>query len=270
MRPILFDLFGFSVSSFWTMAFLGFVVAFFVMRKALERRGYDGRIAYDVTLWAYIGGWVGARLFVIPTGWEYFVESPVLFLLSGSGWVWYGGVIGGAVAVTWWARRNGLAILAIADMAAPALAIGLGIGRIGCHLSGDGDYGIPTDLPWAMAFPNGVVPTDVPVHPVPLYEMTTCFALAAYLWRIAPTSRPPGTQLGIYLIVTGVVRFLLESVRRNPAWLIGLTTAQWMSIGSLAIGWYMIRSVHGKWPAPEQFNAIGPPAKTKDPAEPFF
>ena len=129
-------------------------------------------------------------MFVIPTGWEYFVESPILFLLSGSGWVWYGGVIGGALAVAWWARRNGLPILAIADITVPALAIGLGLGRVGCHLSGDGDYGVPTDLPWGMAFPNGVVPTDVPVHPVPVYEMITCFTLAAYLWRIAPTSRP--------------------------------------------------------------------------------
>ncbi len=271
MRPVLFELFGYSVSSFWTMAFLGFVVAFFVVRAGLERRGYDGRLAYDVTLWAYVGGWVGARLFVIPTGWEYFVESPILFLLSGSGWVWYGGVIGGAIAVVWWARRHDLPVLAIGDIAVPALAVGLGMGRVGCHLSGDGDYGVPTDLPWGMAFPNGVVPTDVPVHPVPVYEMITCFALAAYLWRIAPTSRPLGTQLGIYLIVTGIVRFLLEFLRRNPAWLIGLTTAQWMSVGSVAIGWYFLRNASEPWPEPETFNALEPPPeKKKEAAEPFF
>ncbi len=270
MRPVLFEIFGYSVSSFWTMAFAGFLVAFFIMKWGLERRGYDGRLAYDVVLWAYVGGWIGARLFVIPTGWEYFVESPILFLLSGSGWVWYGGVIGGAIAVVWWARRNQLPVLAIADMAVPALAVGLGMGRIGCHLSGDGDYGIPTDLPWGMAFPNGIVPTDVPVHPVPLYEMTTCFLLAAYLYRLGST-RPLGTQLGIYLIFTGVVRFFLEFIRRNPAWLIGLTTAQWMSFGSIAIGVYFLRNASEGWPDPETVNAAAPePREDDEPSEPLF
>jgi phosphatidylglycerol:prolipoprotein diacylglycerol transferase len=270
MRPVLFHFFGYAVSSFWTMAFLGFFVAFLLVRRGLERRGYDRRIAYDVTLWAYVGGWVGARLFVIPAGWNYFVESPILFLLSGSGWVWYGGVIGGALAVAWWARRNQFPLLAIADMVAPALAAGLGIGRIGCQLSGDGDYGVPSDLPWAMAYPDGVVPTDVPVHPVPIYEMIACFALAAYLWRLPPTGRPLGHQLGVYLLVSGVVRFLLEFIRRNPAWLIGLTTAQWMSIGSVALGLYFISTAAAPWPEPGRFAAALPEPEKEETAEPFF
>ncbi len=270
MRRTLFELFGYSVSSFWAMAFLGFLVAFWVVRQGLIRRGYDGRIAYDITLWGYVGGWAGARLFVIPTGWEYFVESPILFLLSGSGWVWYGGVIGGAFAICMWALRNQLPILAIADIAAPALAVGLGIGRIGCQLSGDGDYGIPSDLPWAMAYPDGVVPTLDRVHPTPVYEMIACFLLAAYLFRIAPTSRPMGYQMGIYLSVSAVVRFLIEFVRRNPAWILGLTTAQWMSFGSLALGLYLIRSASEPMPEPERFNAVVPEVKKKEAAEPFF
>ncbi len=273
MRRTLFHIGDYAVSSFWAMAFLGFFIAFFVLRYGLERRGYDRRIAYDVTLWAYVGGWVGARLFVIPTGWEYFIESPVLFLLSGSGWVWYGGVIGGALAVWLWARRNDLPILVIGDMAAPALAIGLGIGRIGCQLSGDGDYGIPSDLPWAMAYPDGVVPTLERVHPTPVYEMIACFATAAYLLRLAPAARLGGYQLGLYLAVSAVVRFAIEFVRRNPAWLLGLTTAQWMSFGSVAIGIYLMRTASQPLPPPERFNAAiaaPPPPATNERDEPFF
>ena len=269
MRPTLFHIFGYPVSSFWTMAFLGFVVAFVVLRVGLTRRGYDGRLAYDVTLWAYVGGWVGARLFVIPTGWEYFVESPVRFLLSGSGWVWYGGVIGGALAVWLWARRHGLSILALGDIAAPALAVGLGIGRIGCQLSGDGDYGIPSDLPWAMAYPDGVVPTTDRVHPTPVYEMIACFATAAYLWSLPAVARPLGYQLGLYLGISAAVRFAIEFVRRNPAWILGLTTAQWMSIGSIALGWYLVRTARDAWPPAEEFR-VAPPAEEREPEKPFF
>jgi phosphatidylglycerol---prolipoprotein diacylglyceryl transferase len=268
MRRTLFEIFGYPVSSFWAMAFAGFLVAFWVLRRGLERRGYDRRLAYDITLWAYVGGWVGARLFVIPTGWQYFVESPIRFLLSGSGWVWYGGVIGGALAVWLWARRNGLPILAIADMCAPALAVGLGIGRIGCQLAGDGDYGIPSDLPWAMAYPDGVVPTLERVHPTPVYEMIACFAIAAYLWRIPPTGRHLGYQIGLYLALSGVVRFLIEFIRRNPDWLLGLTTAQWMSIGSVAAGWYLMRNARRPWPGNEVFGVAEEP--DEKPAEPFF
>ena len=122
-----------------------------------------------------------------------------------------------------------------------------------------------------MAFPNGVVPTEVPVHPVPLYEMTACFALALYLYRIPPTSRPLGTQLGIYLIVSAAVRFLLEFIRRNPAWLLGLTTAQWMSAGSIAIGWYLLRNASQPWPDPDHFQTR-PPAPDGEPEarDPLF
>jgi len=241
MRPILFHIGEFAVPSFWVMAFLGFFVSFLVIRSELIRRGYDERLAYDITLCAYIGGWVGARLFIIPTGWEYFVEDPIAFLLSSSGWVWYGGVIGGAAAALYWARRTKFPMLVLTDIAAPCLAIGLGIGRIGCQLSGDGDYGIPTDLPWAMSYPNGVVPTTDLVHPVPVYEMIVCFVLFAYLLRRARTNPPAGDIMGRYLIWSSAFRFLFEFVRRNPAWLAGFTTAQWMSVGAILIGFVLLR-----------------------------
>jgi phosphatidylglycerol:prolipoprotein diacylglycerol transferase len=250
MRPVLFHVGGFAVSSFWTMAFLGFYAAFLVVRRDLVRRGYDAVHAYDMTLWAYVGGWVGARLFVIPSGWQYFTENPVRFLLSASGWVWYGGVIGGAAAVILWARYKRLEILPLADVVAPALAIGLAFGRIGCQLSGDGDYGIPSDLPWAMSYPDGVVPTTERVHPTPLYELAASLAIFLVLWRQRAAGPPAGNLMGQYLIYSGAARFLVEFVRRNPAWLGGLTTAQWQSVASVILGLLLLR--HAYQPPPEE------------------
>ena len=106
VRACLFHLGDLAIPSFWAMAFLGFFAALLVIRRTVAERGYDQRWAYDFVLWAYVGGWVGARLFVIPTGWDYFVDDPLSFLLSSSGWVWYGGVLGGALAVLWWGRRS--------------------------------------------------------------------------------------------------------------------------------------------------------------------
>lgn len=245
MRPILFHIGGVSIPSFWVMAFLGFFAAFVVVRSELVRRGYGVDLAYDVTLYAYVGGWVGARLFLIPSAWELFVGDPIRFLLMSSGWVWYGGVIGGTLAVCILVYRRHLPTLAIADVVAPALAIGLGIGRIGCQLSGDGDYGIPTTLPWGMSYPHGVVPTEERVHPAPVYEAVACFAIFAYLWRRRWQPSAAGSLAGRYLILSAAVRFLIEFVRRNPAWLAGLTTAQWTSVGAALLGVALLRGRGG-------------------------
>jgi phosphatidylglycerol:prolipoprotein diacylglycerol transferase len=242
MRPILFSLGDLPVPSFWAMAFLAFFVGLLLLRREVVERGYDVRYAYDLVLWAYVGGWAGARLFVIPTGWNYFVEDPVLFLTSSSGWVWYGGLIGGAVAVLAWARSVGMPLLVAGDIMAPPLAIGLAIGRMGCQLAGDGDYGVATSLPWGMTYPNGVVPTEVPVHPTPVYEMVLYSAAFAALWVQRNRGLPPGHLLGQYLVYTGAARFAVEFVRRNPDWLLGLTTAQWFSVVSLLFGLYLMRS----------------------------
>ena len=241
MRPVLFHIGEIAIPSFWAMAFLGFFCAFLVVRREIVERGYDLRLAYDMVLWAYVGGWIGARLFVIPAGWNYFVEDPIAFLLSSSGWVWYGGVIGGAVAVLWWARTAGIPAAVAGDIAAPALAIGLAVGRIGCQLAGDGDYGVPTDLPWGMSYPDGAVPTTERVHPTPLYELVLYVAIFIALWRQRGRGLRPGHLLGLYLVYSGAARFAVEFLRRNPAWLLGLTTAQWFSVASMGLGLYLMR-----------------------------
>ena len=117
----------------------------------------------------------------------------------------------------------------------PGLAIGYAIGRIGCQLSGDGDYGIPWDGPWAMAYPHGTEPTTVTVHPTPIYE-TIAMGLVAYaLWRLRDRLRP-GLLFALYLVLAGAERFLVEFIRRNDDVALGLTQAQLLSVAMMLVG----------------------------------
>jgi phosphatidylglycerol:prolipoprotein diacylglycerol transferase len=136
--------------------------------------------------------------------------------------------------------------LQLLDLCSPALAIGYAVGRVGCQISGDGDYGTKTDLPWGMAYPDGVVPTNDVVHPTPIYE-TLSMGLAGWaLWRARDAFRP-GVLFGFYLVFAGIERFLVEFVRRNDAVLAGLTEAQLFSLVMLLSGltWIVIAARSG-------------------------
>jgi phosphatidylglycerol:prolipoprotein diacylglycerol transferase len=183
-----------------------------------------------------VGGLIGARLFLLTSAWDVFVSAPFEFLFSGAGWVWQGGLIGGALAVSWGCWRKGLPVLVAGDVAGPAMAIGQAIGRVGCQLAGDGDYGRPTTLPWAMSYPNGTVPTTELVHPTPIYETILYAAVFWVLWRVRPRGYEPGVMFGIYLIGTGCARFMVEFVRINPVVAAGLTLPQLLSIVSCGVG----------------------------------
>lgn len=236
MSPVLFRVFGFDIQAFWVTVIAGFLAALVVARSELRRRHHDPRLAYDLILYSYIGGFVGARVFLVFYAWDAFNRDPFEFLFSGSGWVWQGGLIGGAVAVIFVSRRIGLPLADVADLSALCLSIGQTIGRIGCQLAGDGDYGVPTSLPWGMSYPNGVVPTLERVHPTPIYEMLAYFAIFLLLWRQRSRVRPTGSLFGQYLILTGVARFAVEFVRRNPEMAFGLTLPQLVSLAFTAIG----------------------------------
>jgi phosphatidylglycerol:prolipoprotein diacylglycerol transferase len=185
---------------------------------------------------AVVAGIVGAKLWhVIDTPIE-FREAGWRVLWDQAGFAWYGGLVFGISALVfqgWWAKIGGLRTL---DLAAPAAAIGYGIGRIGCFLSGDGCYGIPTTLPWGMSFPNGIEPTLARVHPTPLYELAAGLLIGWWLWRRGARPYRTGTILGQYLVLTGVARFLVEFIRRNPKILFNLSNAQLASAGTAIAG----------------------------------
>ena len=135
-------------------------------------------------------------------------------LFSGTGLVFYGGAIGGALAVMAYAKYRDFLDYRLFDMGAPALAIGYAVGRLGCQLAGDGDYGIPSDLPWAMSYPDGTVPTTDRVHPTPIYEFLVMSAVTWWLWSRRDKARP-GSLIGWWAVLAGTERLLVEFIRRN-------------------------------------------------------
>jgi phosphatidylglycerol:prolipoprotein diacylglycerol transferase len=175
------------------------------------------------------GGIAGAKV------WYVIEKGDLGSLFSGTGLVFYGGAIGGALAVMAYAKHRDFLDYRLFDMGAPALAIGYAVGRLGCQLAGDGDYGIPSDLPWAMSYPDGTVPTTDTVHPTPVYETLAMGVAGVVLWRMRDRFAP-GVLFGLYLIFAGIERFLVEFIRRNEEVVAGLTQPQLISLALLALG----------------------------------
>src|SRR3954451_8131283 len=230
-----------TLQTFGIMFALGFIAAGGVVARRLKEWGKPTDWAYEIVIAALIGGLVGARLnFVLQ---NYDAVKGDLFgnLFSGSGLVWFGGAIGGAIGVGLWAWRRKMLNLSLLDLCAVPLCVGYAIGRIGCQVSGDGDYGKAWDGPWAMAYPNGTKPIDTPVHPTPIYETLVMGLVALVLWRLRDRFTN-GTLFALYLLLAGTERLLVEFIRRNADVAFGLTQAQLISVGMMIIGgvWLLV------------------------------
>jgi phosphatidylglycerol:prolipoprotein diacylglycerol transferase len=246
MQPEI-DLGPITLQTFGLMFALGFVAAGVLVARRLKELGKPVDWAYEILFAAALGGIVGARLDFLIQNWDAVSDDLLGNVFSGAGLVWFGGGIGGAAGVLLWARWRGMLDLRLLDICAPGLAIGYAVGRIGCQLSGDGDYGIPWDGPWAMAYPEGTVATDVPVHPTPIYE-TLAMGLVAYaLWRLRFSFRP-GLLFALYLVLAGTERFLIEFIRRNDEVALGLTQAQLLSLAMIVVGavWLIVKARRGE------------------------
>lgn len=228
-----------TLQTFGLMMGLGFVVAGLAAARFLKELDKPVDWAYEMVFAALVGGIVGARLWWVAENWSEAQDDILGSLFSGAGLVWYGGALGGAAGVLLWAWRRNFLTLQMFDVAAVPLAVGYAIGRIGCQLAGDGDYGIAWDGPWAMAYPDGTVPTTEEVHPTPVYETLAMGFVAFLLWRWRHRWRP-GVLFGLYLILAGAERFLVEFVRRNEDVLAGLTQPQLLSIVMMAGGAFWI------------------------------
>jgi phosphatidylglycerol:prolipoprotein diacylglycerol transferase len=221
------NLFGLTIQSFGLCLGAAFLVAGWLASKRLKELGRNVDFSYEMVFAALVGGIVGAKLWYIAES-----GGP---LFSGTGLVFYGGLIGGALAVCAWAYYRGELDLQLADIVAPSLAAAYAIGRIGCQLAGDGDYGKDWDGPWAMAYPNGTVPTTETVHPTPIYEIIVMGGFTLLLWRWRNRWRP-GTLMAVYLLGSGLERFLVEFVRRNPDTALGLTQPQLVALVFMLAG----------------------------------
>src|SRR5206468_11058438 len=260
--PVPIHLFGIFLA-------LGFLAAGWAAGREFERKGYDPALASSAVVWAAVGGLVGARLWILLDAWPEFVRAPWTFLVTGGGFVFYGGLLGGTLAVTLFFWREHIPWLAGADACAPAIALGQAIGRLGCQAAGDGDWGKETALPWGMAYPYAVVGWDKPpgvrVHPTPLYEAAAYAAIFALLWRLRREPAADGAILALYLVLSGAARFLVEFVRVNPRIAFGLTEAQLASLTLVAIGgWWLIsrrawRAAAASGSCPARARAGSPP-----------
>ena len=260
MYPILFNFGPFIISSFGVMMVIAFLLGNYLLRRDVVALGYDPIIAEDITFRAAIGGILGAKVYylieTIPTGQAAdningLIEIIAgIFTLSGgriasgiqnfgAGLVFLGGLIGGVAAISWYVYRKKLNWLEIADLAAPFLVLGHGIGRIGCFLVGD-DYGIASNLPWAIAFPKGLPPTDITVHPTQLYEMAAYFSIFFYLRYRKRNQQFKGEIMFEYLFLGGFARFMVEFIRTNTKYLFDLSGAQYLSILMMGIGAYQM------------------------------
>ncbi len=236
MKPEV-ELLGISIKTFGVTFALGFLACGLVVARRLRELERPVDWAYEIVFAALLGGVIGARSYFVIQNYSSVKHDLFKSLFSGSGLVWYGGAIGGAIAVLAWMRWRDAMQLRMFDMCATALALGYGIGRIGCQVSGDGDYGIRSSLPWAMGYPHGTVPTPpgVTVQPTPIYETVSMCLLAYVLWQLRDRVRP-GVIFALYLVFSGLERFLVEFIRRNKEILAGLTAPQLESLVALAAG----------------------------------
>jgi phosphatidylglycerol:prolipoprotein diacylglycerol transferase len=234
MKPSI-EVLGLSIKTFGLCFGAAFIVSGAMTARRLRELGRPPDWAYEMVFAALVGGLVGARGYWLLGHLSEVGDDPLGSIFGGSGLVWYGGLAGGAAGVLLWAWRKNMLNLELLDMNAPSLAMGYAIGRIGCQISGDGDYGKATDVPWGMAYPHGIVPTNEVVHPTPVYE-TLAMGLGAWLlWRLRDVFRP-GALFAFYLVLVGAERFLVEFLRRNEPVLAGLTEAQITSLVILFAG----------------------------------
>jgi phosphatidylglycerol---prolipoprotein diacylglyceryl transferase len=256
MIPELFKIGPFTVYSYGLMMGIAFIAGSYILTEEIKRKNLPSNIGTEVTLLAIIFGIIGGKLFHLLENWSSFLRDPIGMAFNPGGLTFYGGLILAIVAIWIYLRAKRIPFLYIADAASAPLALSYGIGRIGCHLAGDGDYGIPTDLPWgtnyengtvppsvmfrgseiAKNYPGGVVPDNTPLHPTPIYEFLAMVVIFFILWKFRKKPWADGKLFMLYFILTGSSRLLVEFIRLNPRLLFGLSEAQLISIALIIIG----------------------------------
>lgn len=232
MYPVLFRIGTFEITSFGVLVAAGALIGLWLFRIELRRSGLPENAA-DAGIAGVAGGLLGAKLLWV---FEHLGDEPFADLLfSRGGLSWFGGLAGGLIAGLWLMRRRRLPVLGVLAAATPGLAVGHAIGRIGCLLVGD-DYGRPTDLPWGIAFPEGLPPTDVPVHPTQVYEALALVPIALLLRRWRRQTRSDRWVFGMYLVLAGLTRLLVEIVRVNEPVVGPLTIAGLASLAAIFSG----------------------------------
>lgn len=261
MFPRLFQIGGYSQATYGVLVAIAFLVALYVIAHLARRASLDSNAVVNLGIVCGLSAIVGAKIMMYLVDLRYYIANPseILSLATlQAGGVFYGGLIAALIAAVIYMRRHHLPALLTADVFAPGIALGHGIGRLGCFAAGC-CWGLPTHLPWGVTFTNPLaqqlvgVPLDIKLHPTQLYESAAEFAIFGILyWRIQ-RRHAPGAIISLYLILYSTVRFLVEFVRyhEQPNPFGGpLNTSQWISLALIAMGAaYFLRSL-GKAPMP--------------------
>jgi len=251
MIPVLFRIGPFPIYSFGLLLGIGFLLGSYILSLELKRKKLNPEIASTITILAVVFGIAGAKILFLIEEWKTFVRNPIGEAFTPGGLTWYGGFILGMTAISLYVRSKKIPFLKIWDGLAMGLIIAYGVSRLGCHLSGDGDYGFPTTLPWGTnyangtcppsrafadfpeitsQYPRGVVPDTTPCHPTPVYEFLLGVAGFALMWNLRKRPWPDGKMFMLYLMISSLFRFSVEFLRLNPRLLFGLSEAQLISV----------------------------------------
>ena len=262
MLPVILEIGPIKIYSFGLMLVTAFYTCYFLLYSEMKRLKYDTEIASDIIFWAAVGGVLGAKVYYLLENLNRTLSDPIGMIFSGSGLVFIGGLIGSTLCVSMILNKRKLSWFVFADIIAPLIMIGYAIGRIGCFLVGD-DYGLPSTLPWAVSFPDGLPPTTassfayfypwvdisefkseiITVHPTQLYESFVGFLIFLLLWKLRNKINKPGSLFFIYLIISCIERFLIEFIRTNDKYVLDIFSgAQIISIIMIFIGSYFLLS----------------------------
>ncbi len=230
MCPII-TVFGIHISSFLLFNTIGFVAGFILLGYRVHQSDITGIPFWHLVVLICGGAYVGSKIYYLFEAPRLFLKHPIEVFFSWNGSGWFGGFIACVTLLYLYMKHKGISLLHFLDVLIPAVPLGIIFGRFACFMAGDGCYGIPTDLPWGMSFPHGVLPTLLKVHPTQLYEMAANLIILLILLRIEKYSKGDGFLFGSYLVMGGMVRFAVEFIRLNPIAWWGLTAPQLISAG---------------------------------------
>lgn len=236
MYPILFNYKLITIGSYGLLLGFAFYISFLLLEREFTVKKIDPELAYKLLIVIIPSAIIGAKMFHIFENFSEFLSAPSAMIFSGAGLSVYGGFVLSFLAAMIVIKKNNEGILRIFDATSPSMALGYAIGRLGCHASGDGCYGIPTDSFLGMSYPNGIVPITVNVFPTPLFESFTSLIFFLILMRLRKNKMKTGMLFFIYLIMNGFARFSIEFIRLNPVTSIGLTQAQIVAICFILTG----------------------------------
>ncbi|MDG1848570.1 MAG: prolipoprotein diacylglyceryl transferase [Candidatus Marinimicrobia bacterium] len=260
MYPVILEIGPIKIYSFGLMLVTAFYTCYGLLYLEMKRLKYDTEIASDIIFWSAVGGVLGAKIYYLIENLDRTIQDPMGMIFSGSGLVFLGGLIGSIICVSIVLKNRNLPWYLFADIIAPLIMIGYAIGRLGCFLVGD-DYGLPSSLPWAVSFPEGLPPTTISsfaayypwidtsginsevfkVHPTQLYESAVGILLFFFLWSRRKKNQRAGTMFFSYLLLAGIERFSIEFLRTNEKYLFDtFSGAQMISFLMILVGSYFL------------------------------